>query len=154
MRRFVRVKAKGHIKTGTLAAASYWVGLRQEIYVAIMNRNLPSIDMVDSLVDRAFTEADEQTWANRAVVHCVDVINICFGAPEVAFPTKWRDLSAWNEEWRRRLPLSCSAIYSEPWGGVSGTFPKIFYRSSCHSMSLIRPVTNLWNNEVTLLPDC
>ena len=136
MQRFVLAKAKEHIEASTLVAASYWTGLRQAIYVAVTDREPLLIDTIQSLADRTFTEANDQVWANRAVVHCADVINLCFATLETSFLEKWGNLNAWNEEWRKRLPLSCSAIYSEPWEGVSGTLPKRVYRSGCHGMIL------------------
>ncbi len=125
-----------NIETGTLACASYWVGMRQEIYVAVMNAKPLSIDMVDSLVDRKLTEADDYTWSNRAVAHCADVINLCFGQRSaVDFPQQWEKLKAWNAEWRCSRPDTWTPIYSENWDGNPGTFPKRLYLSSCLGMS-------------------
>ncbi len=135
MQRFVLAKAKEHIEAGTLITVSYCAGLRQAIYVAVTDREPLLIDMIQSLADRIVTEANDQAWANRAVIHCADVINLCFGALETSFLEKWENLNAWNEEWRKRLPLSCLAIYSEPWERASGTLPKRVYRSHCPGMS-------------------
>lgn len=53
--------------TGGLRLAAFWVGLRQEIYVAFVNQRsiIPPLEHCN--VDRSFDPADDGTWANRYV---------------------------------------------------------------------------------------
>lgn len=53
--------------TGGLRLAAFWVGLRQEIYVAFVNQRsiIPPLEHCN--VDRSFEPADDGTWANRHV---------------------------------------------------------------------------------------
>ena len=104
-----------------------------------MLRKPMSIGMIESIVDRTFDEADQYTWANRAVVHCADVINLCFGPPWTGYYDLWRRLNTWNRNWEKFLPPSCQRIYS----GVDTTdrrrFPKILYHNGCQGMSSLSP---------------
>ena len=101
----------------------------------MMQRKPMSIGMIESIVDRTFDKADQYTWANRAVVHCADVINLCFSPAGKGFYDQWRRLNTWNRNWEQFLPPSCQRVYS----GVDTTdprkFPKILYHNGCQGMS-------------------
>lgn len=122
-----------YLKPGSLSAASFWVGLRQEIYSAVMNQQPVRINLVHSLVDRTLGEADDYAWANRAVVHCADVLNFCFGDPGRQPVKWWTELERWNGQWNRRRPPSFTPIFSKE-RGEGDAFPEIWYQSSCHGM--------------------
>lgn len=127
MYRFVRDNS---FKPGTLGAASFWVGLRQEIYSAVTKRQPVCLNLAHpSLVDRSFHEADDYNWANMAVVHCADVVNFCFGSEEQEQKT-WEELDEWNRLWLEKQPPSYDPIFKEPQGSV--VFPEIWYHRSCH----------------------
>ncbi|KAK3937455.1 hypothetical protein QBC46DRAFT_392691 [Diplogelasinospora grovesii] len=116
--------------TGSLSAASFWVGLRQEIYSAVMNHRPVRINMVHSLVDRSLCEADDYSWANRAVVHCADVLNFCFGDESGPATPRWEELDTWNKQWLALLPASCAPIFQA--NSDEDAFPEIWYHRSCH----------------------
>ncbi|KAJ9143888.1 Arca-like protein [Pleurostoma richardsiae] len=115
---------------GSLSAACFWVGLRQEIYSATMNQQPVRIHLVHSLVERGLGPADDYTWANRAVVHCADVLNFCFGDKQQT-PEWWDDLERWNRQWKERIPASFTPVFERE-RQTCGAFPEIWYYSSCH----------------------
>ncbi len=120
-----------NLTPGSLGAAAFWVGLRQDIYLAVMKREPVRLRLVPSLIDELgpFGEADDCSRANRAVVHCAEVLSHCFG-PESVSVTQWRELCWWNDEWSRRLPDSYAEVYKDS-DGIKA-FPEIWYRQSCH----------------------
>ncbi|KAH6846981.1 hypothetical protein B0I37DRAFT_310474 [Chaetomium sp. MPI-CAGE-AT-0009] len=128
MYRFVGVQSFG---PGTLGAASFWVGLRQEIYIAVTKRQPVCLYLVHpGLVDRSLDEPpeDDFAWANAAVVHCADVVNFWL-APEKQEPHAWDELSSWNRRWAEKLPPSYDPFFTEPPG--ASVFPGIWYHQGC-----------------------
>ncbi len=121
------------IAAGSLSAASFWVGLRQEIYIGVMEKQPLRINLVSSLVDpdRSLSTADEYAWANLAVVHCADVLNLCFGPEQPPSSARWDELSSWNQAWQDKLPTVSYPVFFQPWSGIPGTFPQIWFYKSC-----------------------
>jgi hypothetical protein len=64
---------------GGLREAAFWVGLRQEIYVAFVNQRsiMPSLEHCN--IDRSFGAAPDHVWSCRMVVICADALRYCFG---------------------------------------------------------------------------
>ncbi|KAK4120968.1 hypothetical protein N657DRAFT_578711, partial [Parathielavia appendiculata] len=125
MYQFVR---DASFEPGTLGAASFWVGLRQEIYSAVTKRRSVCLEPGPRLMDRSLDEADDNTWANRAVVHCSEVINYCFGTESHQL-SQWDRLDKWNGQWSERRPPSYDPVFSEP--PDSAVFPEIWYHRGC-----------------------
>ncbi|EFX03235.1 ARCA-like protein [Grosmannia clavigera kw1407] len=124
------VHGNGHnLRPKTLGAASFWAGLRQEIYTATMNQQPVKAPLVSSLVDgsRELGPADDEDWANRAVVHCVDVLNFCFG--EEPPRQTWDGLYAWNERWTASLPPSYTPTLDKE-NRPGEAFPEIWYHDT------------------------
>lgn len=131
------VKSKDQLNHGSLGAAAFWVGLRQEIYNAVANRTqvgMLQMGNVPSLVDRSLKPADDFTWANRAVVHCADVINFCFAKEQGTFE-EWDELMKWNRRWSSEAALSFTPIYLGDEVDEANRrvpFPAIGYIQRCH----------------------
>ena len=140
-------ESKDQLNHGSLGAAAFWVGLRQEIYNAVANRMQVGIlqlatSHMPSLVDRSLEPADEFTWANRAVVHCADVINYCFAEDKKRTIEEWDQLMKWNHCWSEKAALPLTPFYQAGEEGEKKKrvpFPQIWYSQSCHGMSS-RPV--------------
>ncbi|AEO62221.1 uncharacterized protein THITE_2106159 [Thermothielavioides terrestris NRRL 8126] len=128
MYRFVETE---FLEPGTLGAASFWVALRQEIYSAVTKRQPVRLNLDHpDLVDRSLEQTDEYTWANRAIVHCADVLNFCFNPERRPSLRRWEELFRWNQGWSERQPRS----YREPLFRQhrdSAVFPEIWYHRSC-----------------------
>jgi hypothetical protein len=115
---------------GSLSAASYWVGLRQEIYSAINTQSPVKINLDHYIVDRSFDSADDDAWTNRAVVNLADVINFCF-ADVPPSNARWIYLNEQCMRWEESRPSAFEPFFFRE-GGASGVFPEVWHHSSCH----------------------
>lgn len=110
-----------------LRQASFWIGLRQEIYMAFVSQRPVKTKLDHSFIDRSFGESDDDTWAKRILVHCAEVENFCFGEGEMDVEG-WRRLREYDEKWLDGRPLSflpLSYRAAEPERGEC--FPEIWY---------------------------
>ena len=134
------VHGHGHkIAPNTLSAAAFWVGLRQEIYTATVNQQPVKAPLQLSLADgaRGLGPAEDHDWANRAVIHCVDVLNFCFGDSTSSSSPRfsWEALNAWNKQWTALLPATFSPTFFRE-RGPGEAFPEIWHHTSWHVTGL------------------
>ncbi|KAI1822147.1 hypothetical protein F4861DRAFT_532414 [Xylaria intraflava] len=123
-----------HMVPGSLSAASFWVGLRQEIYIAILTQQRVKLKLDDFIVDRSLEPADDYTWSNRAIIVLADVLNSCFGDTPLT-TQRWAALNDAVENWTRARPPSFNPFFYRD-GAESGTFPEIWHGSSCHILGI------------------
>lgn len=115
---------------GSLSAAAYWAGLRQEIYSAIISQSRVKINLDHFIVDRSLAPADDYTWSNRAVVNLADVLNYCFDtSPSTA---QWAMLDAQCRQWENSRPSSFDPFFRKE-RAAPDAFPEVWHHSSCHS---------------------
>ncbi|KAI0120935.1 hypothetical protein BJ170DRAFT_688356 [Xylariales sp. AK1849] len=119
---------------GSLSAASYWIGLRQELYSAIITQSPVKINLDHFIVDRSFEPADDYTWSNRAVVNLADVLNFCFSdvSPSNA---RWGYLNEQCETWDDLRPPSFEPFFFKR-RVAPDAFPQIWHHSSCHIIGI------------------
>ncbi|KAJ3946157.1 uncharacterized protein N0V96_004515 [Colletotrichum fioriniae] len=111
----------------SLRQASFWVGLRQEITMAFATQRPIKVKLDHLFIDRSFSPADDDCWANRIVVHCAEVVQFCFGEVENR-KSEYQRLLEYDYNWLRARPLSWLPIaYSEPDLASGLVFPQIFY---------------------------
>ncbi|KAI0114452.1 hypothetical protein GGR51DRAFT_577463 [Nemania sp. FL0031] len=119
---------------GSLSAASFWVGLRQEIYIAILTQQRVKLNLDDCIVDRSLEPAEDYTWSNRAIILLADILNSCFGdIPLTA--RRWNALNDAAESWTRARPPSFNPFFYRE-GTGPGAFPEIWHGSSCHILGI------------------
>jgi hypothetical protein len=116
---------------GSLRAASFWVGLRQEIYIAILTQQPVKLNLNNSLVDRSLAPADDYAWSNRAIILLADVLNSCFGDTPLT-TQRWTSLNDAAERWTSARPASFDPFFYRERTGIMA-FPEIWHGSSCHS---------------------
>jgi hypothetical protein len=78
-------------------------------------------------MDRSLSEADDDTWANRIIVHSADVINYCFGNNG---PNRhhYQELVDYDQAWLRARPVSWLPIaYSASDESLGEAFPHLIY---------------------------
>ncbi|KAK5628751.1 hypothetical protein RRF57_004466 [Xylaria bambusicola] len=119
---------------GSLSAAAFWVGLRQEIYIAILTQQCVKLNLDDVIVDRSLKPADDYTWSNRAIVLLADVLNSCFGDTPLT-TQRWIVLNEAVESWTRARPPSFNPYFYNN-GTGPGAFPEIWHGSSCHILGI------------------
>jgi hypothetical protein len=118
--------------SGSLSEAAFWVGLRQEIYSAVINHNPVQLKLEQYNVDRSLEHANDFVWANRAVVHCADVLNFCFGTKAISM-SRWQDLQEYNKGWREQKPATFTpTYYREADREKYEVFPEVWYVNTCH----------------------
>ncbi|KAH6652595.1 hypothetical protein BKA67DRAFT_519135 [Truncatella angustata] len=115
---------------GSLSAASYWVGLRQEIYSAMSTQSPVKMSLNHCIVDRSLEPTDDYTWSNRAVVNLADVLNFCFSEVNHT-PSRWTYLNEQCTKWDEMRPPSFEPFFFRE-RMAADTFPQIWYHSSCH----------------------
>ncbi|KAI0207008.1 hypothetical protein F4808DRAFT_466880 [Astrocystis sublimbata] len=123
-----------YIVPGSLSAAAFWVGLRQEIYIAILTQQRVKLNLNECIVDRSLEPAADYTWSNRAVILLADVLNACFGDSPLTLHN-WTILNDAVESWTRARPPSFNPFFYEP-VTRSGSFPEIWHGSSCHIVGI------------------
>ncbi|KAK4185875.1 hypothetical protein QBC35DRAFT_453792 [Podospora australis] len=95
------------ITKGTLGAASYWVGLRQAIYTAVMHRRAldREFHLEIPIVINCSLPQDDYDWSNWAVAHCAHVLNFCYKPASHADKLqRWHELADQAACWRADLP--------------------------------------------------
>lgn len=122
-----------YLPPDSLSSACFWVGIRQEIYNASMEREPVRINLNHSIVDRSFEPALDSAWSNRAVVHCADVLNFCFGNESQDAAARWHELSEWNRQWWKRVPASFTPVYFRQHS--DDDFPEEWYQAGWHGKS-------------------
>ncbi|KAF2090272.1 hypothetical protein K490DRAFT_20785, partial [Saccharata proteae CBS 121410] len=95
---------------GGLRQAAFWVGLRQEIYMAFVNQRTIMPVLEHCNIDRSFEPAHDCIWANRIVVLCADVLRYCFGDGEQSFTT-YNKLLDYCHGWNLYKPPSFTPIF-------------------------------------------
>lgn len=124
-------------RKGGLSEAAFWVGLRQEIYVATIVQRAVKIDIDHHHIDRSIEPASDFAWANRAIVHCADVLNFCFGPTGTPF-SRWTDLKNNGQQWHDSKPSSFRPFFHrEPDRTRGEAFPEIWHSHPCHSPSYL-----------------
>lgn len=132
----VFVNARDPYMAGGLSEAAFWVGLRQEIYSALMHHKPIKLNLQHFIVDRSLEPTSDYSWANRAVVHCADVLNCCFNNSGVS-NIVWRDLQTYNNQWDEMKPPGYNPVYFKEADREKGeVFPELWYFEACHSMRL------------------
>ncbi|CZR48033.1 uncharacterized protein FPRO_12643 [Fusarium proliferatum ET1] len=111
----------------SLRLASFWVGMRQEVTMSFASQRPVKIRLDHGFMDRSLSEADDDTWANRIIVHSADVINYCFGnnGPN---RHRYQELVDYDQAWLRARPVSWLPVaYSASGETLGGAFPYIIY---------------------------
>ncbi|KAI1389308.1 uncharacterized protein F4822DRAFT_427660 [Hypoxylon trugodes] len=119
---------------GSLSAASFWVGLRQEIYIAVITQQPVKVSLDHYIVDRSFEAADDYTWSNRAIILIADVLNFCFGDGNFT-SGRWNALDEACKKWSATRPSSFNPFFYRERTG-SSAFPEVWHGSSCHVIGI------------------
>ncbi|PNP61589.1 hypothetical protein FNYG_13660 [Fusarium nygamai] len=111
----------------SLRLASFWIGMRQEVTMSFASQRPVKIRLDHGFMDRSLSEADDDTWANRIIVHSADVINYCFGNNG---PNRhhYQELVDYDQAWLRARPVSWLPVaYSASDETLGEAFPHIIY---------------------------
>ena len=109
---------------GGLREAAFWVGLRQEIYMAFINQRSIMPVLKHCNIDRSFGIAADHVWACRIVVLCADVIRYCFGDSDHRLAGTYKVLNDLVTRWNDCKPASFTPMYIH---GAETVFPKVWF---------------------------
>lgn len=111
--------------SGGLRQAAFWVGLRQEIYVAFVNQRSIVPALTHCNIDRSFDVAADHVWACRMVVLCADVIRYCFGESDQPLAT-YTFLADSVAQWHSFKPVSFTPVYHHE-ADADNVFPEMWF---------------------------
>lgn len=114
-----------------LRTAAFRTGLRQDVWVALLNHRPAQISPQHNAIDRVFTPADDGVWASRIVLICAEALQWCFGEDD---HTKGRYYDICNKylQWLSLRPLSWEPFLYEPPDPSKGeVFPHIWHTQDC-----------------------
>lgn len=112
--------------SGGLRQAAFWVGLRQEIYVAFVNQRsiIPNLEYCN--IDRTFDAAPDHIWSCRMVVICADVLRYCYDGKDNS-SADYRALADSVEQWFDSKPASFTPVFSQPADTTGTLFPELWF---------------------------
>ncbi|KAJ3579577.1 hypothetical protein NPX13_g987 [Xylaria arbuscula] len=106
--------ASGFAAAGGLGEAASWIMLRQSIYVSFTRSRPLRLNLNSYRRSSAFTGVDAESFANRAVFLCAQVLVFAFGtgqdAPEWRLD-EWHSLEEDLEQWYRTRPKELCAYW-------------------------------------------
>lgn len=115
---------------GGLREAAFWIGLRQDIYVAFVNQHssIPTLDYCNITVCEA--GAPNHIWSRNMVALCAEVIRYCFAEdgesngvrPNVTYTWLARSITDWYES----KPDTFAPLYYEP-ASEDNVFPEMWF---------------------------
>jgi hypothetical protein len=114
-------------EASSLRRASFWIGLRQEVTMAVASQRSINISLTRTFIDTSFSPADADTWANRVILHTARVVEFCFG-DEPQSVAVYRALQEYEDGWMRSRPSSFLPVAYSPRDPSRGeVFPRIMY---------------------------
>ncbi|KAM4062700.1 fungal specific transcription factor [Hirsutella rhossiliensis] len=126
---FMNARSGSSAAVSSLRQAAYWIGLRQEVTMAVASQRPIKFPLSLSFVDQSFSPADDAMWANRIIVHCAKVVEFCFGQGQHS-PHDHRALIEYDDGWLRCRPSTFVPIaYMDADASRGEVFPHILYFS-------------------------
>lgn len=96
-----------------LRDAAFWVYLRQDIYMAILNQRPLKVDLSSIPSPDAACQTPQSSdclWARRMVAIMAHIVAFCFGDGDKSV-SKWDELRALAHDWAARKPSSFEPYY-------------------------------------------
>jgi hypothetical protein len=126
---FIRAQKHALANDG-LRQAAFWVGLRQEIYVAFVNQRSIAIELGDFDFDRSCDPAPDHIWSCRVVALCADAIRICFGKSDIT-ESEYTRLSHSINKWHSCKSANFTPVYYKE-ADDAKIFPEIWFLHDEH----------------------
>lgn len=97
--------------------------------MALSSQRPIKISLCHGFIDQSLTDATDDMWANRIIVHCAEVVQFCFGDDNQG-PDAYRRLLKYDDDWLRSRPASFLPLaFSAADIDTGEAFPRIMYLS-------------------------
>ncbi|KAI0858974.1 hypothetical protein F4860DRAFT_285887 [Xylaria cubensis] len=112
--------------------AAFWAGIRQEIYLAILNERSTGLCLDKCNIDLSLENAEDEVWMGRITLHLVEVLEFCFGSREIDAYVyqKYESLAGYLATWASSVPESFEPLLTRLPEGEE-VFPEIVFLSDC-----------------------
>ncbi|KAI1752261.1 hypothetical protein F4782DRAFT_147987 [Xylaria castorea] len=112
--------------------AAFWAGIRQEIYLAILNERSTTLCLDKCNIDLSLENAEDEVWMGRITLHLVEVLEFCFCRKEIdAYAVqKYDNLSGYLAAWATSKPESFEPLFTRLPEGEE-VFPEIVFLGDC-----------------------
>ncbi|KAF4965263.1 hypothetical protein FSARC_6913 [Fusarium sarcochroum] len=110
------------ISPSSLRQASFWIGLRQEIYMSFVGQRPVKIKLDHEFIDRSFSPADDDTNSGRS-------------------RHRYQELVNYDQAWLRARPVSWLPIaYSAPDESLGEVCPHVIYLNHAVVIGLVHSI--------------
>ncbi|KAI1735526.1 hypothetical protein F4680DRAFT_434915 [Xylaria scruposa] len=112
--------------------AAFWAGIRQEIYLAILNERSTGLCLDKCNIDCSLEDAEDEVWMGRITLHLVEVLEFCFGSREIdaCAYQKYESLAGYLAAWAASVPESFEPLFTRLPENEE-VFPEIVFLSDC-----------------------
>jgi len=141
----LRLESRGHIvgirvfidsnnsepdSNSGLRQAAFRAAIREEMHVAFINQQPLTLPAELCNIDRSFSEADDDTWAMRMIIHCRDVLAYSIQSNNTE---SWDRMVEYHQQWDMAKPESFSPIFYVGVNRQEGRYlPEIWFLHDCH----------------------
>ncbi|KAH8432772.1 uncharacterized protein LDX57_010399 [Aspergillus melleus] len=135
---FLDAQSISAMQAGSLRHAAFWVAFRQEFHRAFIKQRAFRFNShcCASSPYRSLDPADDNTWTNRMVLHCTDVLTYCYaGGSDLS---RYDELWAYTLRWQSLVPSTFNPLYSrDPDSSANEVFPEVWYLDDCIARMLL-----------------
>ncbi|KHN98996.1 uncharacterized protein MAM_03458 [Metarhizium album ARSEF 1941] len=119
--------------SGSLWKAAFWIYLRQDIYMAILDHRPVRIDLSRCWLWREPQPRNDAQWSQLIMLIVAEITRFCFSQPTARRAEKWQELREQVDEWRRLRPQSFHPYYFAERNVEMGRyFPEIWLSEQWH----------------------
>ena len=104
-----------------------WASLRQELFIAITNLEMPCVDLSMETLRSLRSKSDDEEWTNRIFLQLINAVQYCFG--DIKDPAVYDQLVDDLAFWMRSKPPCFTPIYFQL-AQEGHVFPEIWLLSS------------------------
>lgn len=124
------------LRADGLRQACFWVAFRQEIYSAFLKQRPFNLSLSRCEGFRSLNPTTDAVWANRLIVFCADVLQLCYGVKTddgKHWEERWWQFRHREQTWGEVLPVTFEPIhFRDPDRDAGEVWPEICYVADCH----------------------
>lgn len=126
--------------SGRLWKAAFWVYLRQDIYMAILDQRPIKTDLSMCTLWKNELPTNDCEWSQVIMVIVADIIGFCFSSHREDPAEEWASLRERLDKWSFCRPASFEPYYFSERNLAAGRcFPDFWLSEQCHGKVTLRP---------------